>query len=343
MSFSHLIKSSTVTAVEAIDRMGDDGHDMLVVASKLALRYDLAGKLRLTARPLRFANTRDEAGGLRFPHDFPLDRPGTDIFLLGTCFPGRTSATTRLVTFSVGPMKKSIRVYGPRVFMKAARGVRPGPAASIVATPLRFDYVFGGRDGDEYDSRNPIGTGFSKTTDALVGKEAYRLEPADLNTFDLTHGCFAPIDPGWEPRVSFVGTYDDHWRENRAPIAPRDRNPLFHSDALPEQRSPGPLRTPFVVEMAGLAGEDVVRLPIPEYRVAVTTEVHREDPTTAEARLVRVLVDADARVVELLYVAWRRLPRKWEALTAIRVTTPNSLPDEIKFHEGPTNLQEGGA
>jgi hypothetical protein len=342
MSFSHLIKNSTSTVVNAVDRMADDGHDNLIVASKLSFRFDLAGKLLLTAKPLRHYDVSDEAGGLRFPHDFPLDRPGTDILLVGTCQPGRTSATNRVVSFSVGPMKKSIRVYGPRVWMKSPLGIRPGPAAALVPTPLRFDHVFGGRDGDEYDPKNPIGRGFSKTPDVLVGKEAFRLEPADIASLDKTSACFAPIDCNWEPRRSFVGTYDAAWSENRSPIPPRDRDSRFHSAALPEQRSPRPLLTPMVIEMAGLYGEDTVRLQLPEYRVIVTTEIDRQDPLVLETNLVRVFVDADTRVVELLFIARQRLPRKWEALSAIRVTTPNSLPDEIKFHEGAPSLLEGG-
>ena len=188
-----------------------------------------------------------------------------------------------------------------------------------------------------------MGRGFSQNPDNLVGTEAFRLEPADLGTLAPTSGCFAPIDANWEPRRSFVGTYDAAWRDNRAPIPPRDRDPRFHSDALPEQRSPRALTTPLAIEIAGLFGEETVRLQIPEYRVMVTTDVEREQPSTTEAGLVRVLVDADARVVELLFVARRRLPRKWEALSAIRVTSPSSLPDDIKFHEGSASPEEGGS
>lgn len=340
MSFAHLIKNATATVVDAVDRMDDQGHDMLVVASKLALRFDLTGKLRLSARPLRHTATADGVGGVRFPHDFPLERPGTDIFLVGTCFPGRVSATTRLVSFAVGPMKKTIRLYGPRVYMKSPLGLRPGPPAPIVATPLRFDHVFGGYEGDEAEHRNPIGCGFTRNPDSLVGKEAHRLEPADLSTLKPTSGCFAPIDCNWEPRRSLVGTYDKNWRDNRSPIPPKDRDPVYHSDALPEQRSSRPLVMPFVVELSGIYNEDTLRLHVPEYRVVLTTEVDRQDPIVSEANLVRVLVDTDDRMIEFLYVAHRRLPRKWEALRAIRVTTLSSLPDEIKYHEGPS-LVEG--
>lgn len=176
-----------------------------------------------------------------------------------------------------------------------------------------------------------------------MGKETHRLEPADLTALAPTSGCFAPIDCSWEPRRSFAGTYDAAWRENRAPIPPRDRDLRLHSDALPEQRSPRALSTPLVIEMSGLYGEEAVRLNLPEYKVIVTTEIEREEPLAVETSLVRILVDADARVVELLFVARRRLPRKWEALSAIRVTTPSSLPDEIKFHEGPLSSLEGGS
>lgn len=340
MSFYPLIKSSTSTTVDAIDRLDDDGRDVLIVASKLALRFDRAGALRLTARPLRRYDEGDGQGGVRFPHDFPLERPGTDVLLIGTFLPGRLPAPSALVSLAVGPIKKSIRVYGPRVWMKTPFGVRPGPPASVVATPLRFDHAFGGRDGDVFDARNPIGRGFAASADSLIGKEMHRLEPADLLTLAPTSGCFAPIDCDWEPRRLFVGTYDDEWRRRRAPIAPRDRDARFHSDALPEQRSSGALATPLAVEIAGLYGDEDVRLTIPEYGVNVATEVERGGLAAGRAELVRVLVDGDARVIELLFVAKRPLPRKWEALRAIHVTTPSSLPDEIKFHDGPP-IDEG--
>lgn len=115
---------------------------------------------------------------------------------------------------------------------------------------------------------------------------------------------------------------------------------MYHSDALPEQRSSRPLVMPFVVELSGIYNEDTLRLHVPEYRVVLTTEIDRHDPIVSEANLVRVLVDTDDRMIEFLYVAHRRLPRKWEALRAIRVTTLSSLPDEIKYHEGPS-LVEG--
>jgi hypothetical protein len=334
MTFEDRLTNATATTVLATDRIDDDGRDVLIVASKLSLRYDLRGALRLTARPIRHRSELDEAGGVRFPHDLPLDRPGTDVLLIGTCLPGRAPATTRLISLAVGPIKKSIRVYGPRVWMKTPLGVRPGPPADIVATPLRFDFVFGGRDAEAYDARNPIGRGFASNPDALIGEEAHRLEPADLTAIAPTSGCFAPIDCAWEPRRAFAGTYDDAWRTKRGPIAPRDRDARFHADALPEQRSSRPLATPLAVDIVGLYGGDALRFTLPEYSVLVTTEVGDEPPLDVSASLVRVLIDADARVVELLYVARRRLPRKWEALRAIRVTAPSSLPDAIKFHEG---------
>lgn len=337
MSFQHLLKNSTYTTVDAVDRMDDHGRDVLIVASKLSLRFTLSGALRLTARPVRRRDEGDGMGGVRFPHDFPLDRPGTDVLLVGTCLPGSAPASSKLVSFTVGPLKKSIRVHGPRVWMKTPFGMRPGPSAAVVATPLRFDHVFGGRDGDAYDPRNPIGRGFAVNPDSLIGTEAHRLEPADLNALPPTSGCFAPIDCSWEPRRSLVGTYDDAWRSDRAPIAPRDRDPLFHSDALPEQRTQSPLKTPLDIEIAALYGDQTARLAIPEYGVAVTIEIERAVIAPEMAKLARVLVDGDERVVELLFVAQHPLPRKWEAIRAIRVTAPNSLPDEIKFHRETTD------
>lgn len=330
MNFSQLVKNSTATMVDATDRMGDDGHDVLVVAAKLALRFDAAGALRLTARPLRQAQVFDADGAIQFPHDFPLERPGTDVFLIGTCLPDRSPASSRIVSFGVGSIKKAIKVFGPRVWTKTAFGIRPGPAANLVATPLTFAHVFGGRDGDAYEARNPMGRGFATNTEALLGKETYRLEA--VGDLAPTSACFAPIDCGWEPRRSFMGTYDEHWGTARSPIAPHDRDARFHSDALPEQRSLQRLKLPLDVEITGLYGNTSVRFVLPDYAV----NVHFDDSgeTITRAHLVRVLVDADARIVELLYVAHRRLPRKWESIRGIRITSPNSLPDDIKYHTG---------
>lgn len=335
MNFTHLIKNATNTTVDAIDRLADDGHDVLVVAAKLSLRFDTTGALRLTARPLRQAAESEADGSIRFPQDFPLERPGTDVFLVGTCLPDRIAASNRIVSFGVGAIKKSIRVFGPRVWTKTALGIRPGPAANIVPTPLTFAHVFGGRDGDTYEPRNPVGRGFATKPENLLGKETQRLEPFNADDTVLTSACFAPIDCGWEPRRSFMGTYDAQWSAHRSPIAPKDRDARFHSDALPEQRSLSRFKLPLDVNIAGLYGNTSFRFLLPEYAVHVTFDDLGD--TTVHAQLVRVLVDGDARIVELLYVAQRRLPRKWEAVGGIRITSPNSLPDEIKYHTGSFN------
>lgn len=346
MNWDERLQNRTMTIAGAVDIPGDDGVDVLVVASKLAFRFDLAGGLSAVPRPLRRFEVGDEAGTIRYPRDFALRGPGTDCMLVGTARPGLAPATERLLTLQVGSaspgsglaVKKSVRLFGPRVYMKGPSGVRPGPAANVVATPLRYDLCYGGFDVARPDQRvreNPRGRGFALEPDRLVGTEAHRLEPADP-ALHASAGCFAPLDDSWSPRVEHAGTFDDAWRRQRAPAAPVDADARFHSCVRPEQRSSAPLTLPLVVDLRGFFGDDPVALAIPAYGIDVVTELRgaaRGAPDASEAHdapLSRVLVDVDECVIELTFVAIVPLPMKWERVQRIRVLARGTLPEHVK-------------
>ena len=224
--------------------------------------------------------------------------------------------------------------------MSTRRGVRPGPSANIVKTPLRYDFVFGGSaslpgepNSFERDPHNPLGRGFALAPESLLGKEAHRLEPEQPMGLPPSAGCFAPIDVNWEPRRSFMGSYDDPWSTTRAPIPPRDRDPRFHSCARPEQRSEAALTLPFPIDLQGFVSDEATALALPAYGIRVVSELHGGTGESHVTLLDRVLVDVDERVVELSFVAHIPLPMKWEKLRTVRVLAVGSLPDDVKHRE----------
>jgi hypothetical protein len=329
------LKNSSYTLVDAMDLVGDDGDDLLVVSAKLAFRFDADGKLRLAARPLRRFDIGFETGGLRYPCDFGLPFRGTDCIVLGTAHPGLVPVESRVVSMRVGTVKKAIRVHGPRVYMAGPRGVRPGPSGNVVTTPITFDHAYGGFEPHsiEREHANPIGRGFAVDPSRLVGTEAHRLEPAEPIGLPASAGCFAAIDTDWQPRAGYVGTYDEKWRRTRAPIAPADRDARCHSVVRPEQRSSSPLKLPFSIELCGFRGDDETTIELPLYDVRVSSELARGSGDVHETTLSRVLVDVDERVIELLFTAHVPLPTKWEKLKFAHVLAVGSLPDDVKRYQ----------
>ncbi len=324
------LENRSFTVADASNTMADDGSDVLVVSAKLGFRYDARGKVRITARPVRDYDARDEGGGFRYPRDFSLPYRGTDCLVVGTALPSAAPTESRIVTMTIGTVRKSVRLHGPRVYMKGPRGVRPGPSANIVSTPLRYDFVYGGHEPGlaEEEPANPIGRGFSVDPERWVGLEAHRLEPVDP-TLPAAAGCFAPIDAGWSPRREHAGTYSDAWRRKRAPAPPRDRDAHYHSAARPEQRSTFALKLPVTIALSGFIGDDATEIELPAYGIEVLSELHSGTPREHDVSLSRVLVDVDERVVELSFTAHVPLPMKWEKLRRVDVLATESLPPEV--------------
>ncbi|MFO0615804.1 MAG: DUF2169 domain-containing protein [Polyangiaceae bacterium] len=329
-----LLENASYTSVDARDAADDRDEDLLIVVSKLAFRFDSSGRLKVVARPVRKDDVPDGAGGMRYPSDFSLPFRGTECAVVGTAHPSRAPAESKVVSFAIGSVEKSVRLFGPRVYMKTPAGVRPGPSANVVSTPLRFEHCWGGHAGADHVAENPVGKGFASDPTRLVGTEAHRLEPVSP-LLHASAGCFAPIDASWAPRCDLAGTFDESWRRERAPGAPADRDDSYHSSVRPEQRSRAPLTLPLPIRLRGFGGDDEADLLVPAYGIHVVSELHRGTGEAHDAPLTRVIVDVDARVVELAFVAHVPLPMKWAKLRAVRVLARGSLPDEVK--PGPTS------
>ncbi len=315
------------------------GNDVAVVVSKVAYSVSPAGRVSLVYRPVRTGDIQDERGGLRYPSDLADDKPGTDVVLVGTSRPPRGKSIDRqLAWLSVGPLRKVVQVFGRRLYTADFSGVVPGPPATLGETPLRYDLAFGGIDrsggGWADEPHNPLGRGFALDPKSLIGTEAPRLEPvADPRTGRVphpSHGCFAPIPPDWEPRRSLVGTHDLEWVEKRAPVRPRDFSTKHHLFAVPELHSDEPLTGDEPFEVGGVLAEGLWKFQLPRYAFSFFVKLATDEaPRELSTHLDTVLVDADERVVELVYRASFVLPRKWELLERVIGRGVGTMPDEV--------------
>jgi len=156
---------------------------------------------------------------------------------------------------------KRLIVRGPREFRwQLLGGWRVTDPTPVSEVPLNYRYAFGGHyslpDGDTltntlYYRDNPAGRGWlpSRADYKRVSSEVARYLKPDLNAvtrlpapqledpdalvtspFDRPAPAgFGSIAPWWEPRVSYQGTFDEHWKTQRLPYWPDLRMPPARS------------------------------------------------------------------------------------------------------------------
>ncbi len=336
MNFDAICENRSWATVRCEPTLDRAGRDVAVVVAKLAYAVSLGGRATVAFRPVRFEESRDGHGALKFPSELVDDKPGTDVALVGTAHPPRGKPVDKTLAWvQAGTLRKVVTVYGPRRYVADWKGVVPGPPGTLEATPLRFDHCFGGHEhahaSYESEPYNPVGRGFAVDPKTLVGKIAHALEPVDDlrsgQTSHRSHGCFAPIPESFEPRRKLAGTYDPEWARTRAPIRPKDFDVAHNAWAVPELRSSTPLPTDTPFEVAGILAEGIWRFKLPQYAMEFESTLLGETRTHA-SHLDSVIIDADERVVELTFRASIVLPRKWAMLEKIRAYGVGEMPAE---------------
>jgi len=186
------------------------------------------------------------SSSLRYDTDVVPQKPGTDCVLLGHAWAPEAGATQVDVTLSTGPMRKTVRVFGERIWLKCLGIVsmtRPAPFEKI---PLVYERAFGGSDTSwpdpkhhEFCLENPVGKGFvgRKTKKEIDDTRLPNLEsPSRLIRKPKDRPApagFGPIAPYWRPRAGYAGTCDDNWRRHVSPLPPDDLDARFYSSASP--------------------------------------------------------------------------------------------------------------
>jgi hypothetical protein len=253
---------------------------------------------------------------LKVPCDLGLIKPGTDVLLLGTAYASAgKSVTSTEVSLRVGPVSKTIRIFGDRVWRSGLLRVKPSRPEPFKTMPLVWERAFGGTDlidGDppelRAENRNPVGIGFrvKKGRKNFAGMKLPNLEDPKQLISSWKHqpvpAAFGPILPHWEPRRSYAGTYDEDWQKHRAPYLPKDFDAPFFQLAPPDQVVPGYLQGGEEVEILGASPSGQLRFYLPEYRVQATYRLDNEEHVQP-ANLDTVLIEPDKSQLILLWRA----------------------------------------
>jgi hypothetical protein len=264
---------------------------------------------------------------IKLPSDVSLIKPGTDVLLLGSAYAPGAHATEMDVSLVMGPLRKTVRVFGDRVWERSGPGHAISRAAPFDKMPLVWERAFGGTDRADGESlaepRNPVGTGYRvrKSEQELEGTSLPNLEDPEHLIGSWKDApppvCYAPICGHWEPRKGYAGTYDAEWQKQRAPFLPEDFDPRFCQLAPPGLVAPGYLAAGTAVEVRGATPSGLLRFQLPPVRVEVTY-VLDGSPQVRPANLDTVIIEANDNRLVLVWRAAFRCDKKALRVNEVR-------------------------
>jgi hypothetical protein len=312
-----MLQVNNTTPFEAELMVLADRHGVDTMFTVVKGTFTIGGSFGIAEEQVPVAAASEHYGdpaatSVRVPSDVSLEKPGTDVVLIGSAWaPGGRPAWHMDVGLSVGPVARSVRVFGDRVWDAGAAGASVAWVAPFERMPLVWERAYGGSDqtkkGPTAEQRNPVGAGFRAPDGAkpLAGLPLPNLEdPAALITSwkdTPPPAGFAPVAPHWLPRRAYAGTYDDHWQKHRAPYLPEDFDPRFSQIAPPELVLPQRLHGGELVDLRGLTPSGSLRFVLPAIHVRATYELDRASEERP-AVLDTVIIEPD---VGRLVLVWR--------------------------------------
>jgi hypothetical protein len=240
------------------------GREHLMVVAKATWTIPQPGQRPKPMKPQPLVMADEYYGepgdsALRCGADYARHKPMCDVLFEACAHSPEGKPLRELnVAWQVGPLKKSLRVLGPRRWMRALGINKLTEPEPFVRVPLHYGLAFGGtrayRNGNGPDEEtlseaylpNPAGLGFAgKHTMADIHDAlAPQLEAVDdaIRSPNGKHAAaaFSPIAVSMEGRSRYAGTYDDAWERDVSPFLPEDFDDRFHQCAPPDQQMPYP-------------------------------------------------------------------------------------------------------
>jgi hypothetical protein len=323
----------TVALIPFSDKAGRD-HAGVVIKGTWSLGPGEDPTLAEEQQPILRADTRNGPApdaSLRYAADTGWPKLATDIALVGHAHARGARCAELDVGVQIGELRKTVRVFGDRVWFKSVLAwdiTKPRPFDRV---PLVYERAYGGRDTTHADPkhhawepRNPVGTGFA------VSSRPERLEGLLLPNLEDPRNLIATwkdrpppagfgfIDGFWAPRARFAGTYDEAWQSTRAPLLPADFDEHFFNAAHPDLVASGHLTggEPVLIVNADPSGRIAFRVPRRRFDVLAVIK-GRQVP--AEPRLDTLWIDTDNRLVVLVWRAAIPCPRCFLGIEAVFV------------------------
>ncbi|MBX3275693.1 MAG: DUF2169 domain-containing protein [Sandaracinaceae bacterium] len=249
-----------------------------------------------------------DAQSTMFPGDVLLRKPAVDVVVSGTARADRPVPALD-VRVEVGPLAKSLRVFGPRVWYHPALGaMRPSDPASFDQLPLIWEHAYGGMDVSDpeklaHEPRNPLGRGVAAHPEALEGQPLPQIEdprdPIQTSRSRPAPAGIGALSPSFQPRLGYAGTFDQRWQDERMPLFPEDFDPRFHQVAHPELV--GTLRGGEPVRLLNLGQPGPAQFELPRLVFSVDARADGGQTTSLRPELDTVLILPDEQALELTY------------------------------------------
>jgi hypothetical protein len=258
---------------------------------------------------------RGEPGKSSLIYDTDLlhTKPTTDILLHGHAYSPEGKPTVKVdVTMKVGPIAKTLRVVGDRVWRTGVLSPATSDPEPFEKMPITYERAYGGADlksddprKHDWDRRNPVGTGFAVVPEHLIGEKVPNIEdPRDSIRSWIgrpSPAGFGPIPPDWMPRVKWAGTYDEKWEKDRLPLLPEDFDDRFYLCAPQDQQAPHFLRGGEDVELVNLTPDGSLRFRLPRVALGFSTRFSNGEKVVHRGMLHTVIIEPDVPRVLLVW------------------------------------------
>jgi len=312
------IENQTPFQVAWLVLLDKQGAERLIVAVKATYSISEDGKLSV-AKKQGAIRGADEFHGepgvssIRYEGELGPPKVATDVALVGSAVAPRPDTRTMNVSFRVGPLQKRVLVSGERRWTKTLGLLSRSSPEPFERLPLIYENAFGGKDTSAKDpkhhdqeARNPVGRGFVSKKSKMDLSDALLPSIEDPEESLRRPGQrpapqgFGFIGRDWQPRVAYVGTYDQKWMDERLPLLPLDFDERYHNAAHPDLTAKGFLQGNEPVEVIGCtsSGRLAFNLPGIQPKVEVVQTTKREAVTL---KLNTVFVDTDAMTLSLLW------------------------------------------
>ncbi|MGX1174932.1 DUF2169 family type VI secretion system accessory protein [Pseudomonas sp. R151218B TE3479] len=335
-----LLNASKLVAAYTLG-IASDGRESLVVVAKGTFDLPLDGRaatLADTQQPLLMADTFLGEPGLSAPlqeMDFAPVKPFCDVLVCGKAYaPGGRPVTQLTAGIRVGQMTKAFSVLGPRQWQPGLLGASPGLPQPFTEQDISYAQAFGGSHpmANEPDMRhcypaNPSGCGWYPhrlNSADILGMPMPNTEelgkPIDSPSGDFRPMALGPLGRSWPQRARFAGTYDDAWLADCFPFLPGDFDNRYFQAAPDDQQVPH-LRGGENVQLLNLTPQERAGFRIPEMDVPVTFFLKKGGHETVSAVIDTLLIDTDARQVQLTWRVARPLRRSIFEIAQVLVGT----------------------
>jgi hypothetical protein len=302
-----------------------EGRESLVIIVKCTytLNEDMTLSPAENQAPLQMADDYFGAPGessIRYESDLVPLKLATDIVMVGHAHPPGGYAKQIDVMLSVGPYRKTCRVFSDREWKKALGMAIASDPAPFDKIPLVYERAFGGKDQSapeddkhEAESRNPIGCGFTAKKSRLRPEEVTLPNIEDPNELiermrdRPPPAGFGFIGRQWQPRVAFAGTYDQAWMDTRSPLLPEDFDERYYNGAHPDLVTKEHLKGGEAVEIVNASPQGTLKFTLPTFKPRIALVSALLEREFLEPRFDTLILEPDEKRVVLVWRASKNI------------------------------------